>query len=114
MYSYRSFLYFFMIFIILIIIGGFLRYLEKICNKNKNLYEIIDDSSESSNDSVIIDIYENCSICLEPLIKNVVVTNCNHKYHKKCLKRLKKSNLIECPICRTVITTTKTTGSILK
>ena len=43
-----------------------------------------------------------CSICLEPLDKNVVkLDNCNHMFHKKCIKKLILGNqYAKCPLCR--------------
>jgi len=45
----------------------------------------------------------DCPICLENIEKKeIVVTNCNHFFHKKCLFE----SLIEinrCPICRSTI-----------
>ena len=43
--------------------------------------------------------YDNCSICLEPLKKNISTTKCNHKFHKECLE--KSMEFIDCcPLCR--------------
>jgi hypothetical protein len=40
-----------------------------------------------------------CSICLETLNKNIISTNCKHKFHIKCLK--KWTNISNsCPCCR--------------
>lgn len=39
-----------------------------------------------------------CSICLEPLLKNVYALPCAHVYHEKCIREwMKKSH--SCPIC---------------
>ena len=38
-----------------------------------------------------------CSICLELINKNNIILECNHNFHRDCLKHLKKWN---CPICR--------------
>jgi hypothetical protein len=46
---------------------------------------------------------EDCGICLELLRKNYEFLPCKHKFHKKCLKNLSKSNCqskLLCPICR--------------
>ena len=43
-----------------------------------------------------------CSICLDPLDKNVVkLNNCDHMFHKKCIKKLINANkYAKCPLCR--------------
>tara|TARA_Y100000590_G_scaffold467893_1_gene648454 strand:+ start:1729 stop:2208 length:480 start_codon:yes stop_codon:yes gene_type:complete len=43
-----------------------------------------------------------CSICLDPLDKNAVkLDNCNHMFHKKCIKKLISGNqYAKCPLCR--------------
>lgn len=43
-----------------------------------------------------------CSICLDPLDKNVVkLDNCNHMFHKKCIQKLINTNSnAKCPLCR--------------
>lgn len=53
-------------------------------------------------ESCIPDPNTECSICLEPLDKNVVkLDNCNHMFHKKCIKKLIKTNSnAKCPLCR--------------
>ena len=43
-----------------------------------------------------------CSICLEPLIYNIAVLECIHKFHENCISDWlgrKKTNT--CPICET-------------
>ena len=41
-----------------------------------------------------------CSICLEPILKNRPATlSCGHIYHKNCIKNWLKNN-DECPLCR--------------
>jgi len=45
---------------------------------------------------------ENCSICLEPLTSDILITKCFHRYHKKCIRQMQtRSNNNNCPICRT-------------
>ncbi|VVU94466.1 Ring finger domain [seawater metagenome] len=41
-----------------------------------------------------------CSICLLPLKKNKMITDCFHQFHKKCFTKWIKINN-SCPICRT-------------
>jgi len=50
----------------------------------------------------IKDIKENkCSICLEEYIENndIIKLNCDHQYHKECIKEWLKINN-NCPHCR--------------
>ena len=45
---------------------------------------------------------ETCSICMEPMLKQISVklpSPCNHYFHGKCIvKELRKKS--ECPICK--------------
>ena len=43
----------------------------------------------------------NCSICLDVMETDVLVLECNHIFHKNCLKKW------ICPICRTSINVCK-------
>ena len=114
MFLYESLLYMGVIVMILLTIWALLKVIEKTCNKKNSIYDIIDDNSISSNDSISIEIYDSCPICLEPLNKNVVITNCTHKFHINCLKRLKLSKINNCPICRDEILTINSINSVLK
>ena len=51
----------------------------------------------------IIENKGNCSICLEPMIKDIIKLECNHYYHKDCAEEwlCKCSN--KCPICKSEI-----------
>lgn len=40
---------------------------------------------------------DECSICLEELISNIITLSCNHSYHNKCILR---DNIKNCPLCR--------------
>ena len=43
----------------------------------------------------------DCPICLEPFDnETLVITNCSHRFHLKCLSKIKKD---KCPMCRTQI-----------
>ena len=44
----------------------------------------------------------NCSICLDEFTdEQILMTNCEHIYHYKCIKDWKtKSNKFTCPLCR--------------
>jgi hypothetical protein len=37
-----------------------------------------------------------CSICLNEIVRNKIITHCGHKFHKKCLK----PSIKKCPMCR--------------
>ena len=54
-------------------------------------------SKDSDSDS-------DCPICLEKICNNkdIIVTNCNHCFHKRCLFN-HMLNVENCPICRTMI-----------
>jgi len=42
-----------------------------------------------------------CYICHEEIIKNNQILECNHEFHLECVSQIRK---LECPICRTHIT----------
>jgi len=48
-------------------------------------------------------IASECPICLEPLDSTFIKTECNHKFHKKCLDQWLVDNPKnqKCPMCRT-------------
>lgn len=48
--------------------------------------------------------HDECSICLEKMTSNKVRLKCNHFFHKKCLAHCHKT---ECPLCRSIISSTK-------
>ena len=39
----------------------------------------------------------SCSICLEDLKNNLIITPCKHQFHLNCLKKWIKNS---CPLCR--------------
>ena len=52
------------------------------------------------------EINGDCTICLEPLSSKIVtLSNCNHSFHRKCIKEWEKSNPLssDCPLCRASI-----------
>lgn len=49
--------------------------------------------------SEIIDLDDNCAICLDKLNSNVRMTNCRHYFHANCLRLVVKS-CDACPICK--------------
>lgn len=100
------------IFIIIFLIGLFILIVRYLCIKRLKSNSELESNSEyeeiSSEDSVVLEVYNKCSICMDILVlekKNCAVLNCNHILHKKCLEDLKKSSLeFKCPICREKIT----------
>ena len=41
-----------------------------------------------------------CSICREQMIEEVILTECNHKFHKDCIKSwIQVSYRCQCPMC---------------
>jgi hypothetical protein len=40
---------------------------------------------------------EECSICLEELLGEIVILKCTHKFHNDCIKIVKSG---QCPLCR--------------
>jgi hypothetical protein len=47
----------------------------------------------------------DCSICFEPLTKDVrIALPCGHRFHKECIRRSLASTNGTCPNCRTVVT----------
>ena len=51
-------------------------------------------------------IHSNCVICLDRLNNNLLITQCNHLFHKKCILKWKSNceSNFTCPICRCNIT----------
>ncbi|CAD8071959.1 unnamed protein product [Paramecium sonneborni] len=46
-----------------------------------------------------LDKVEECSICMEDLVKNQQTLNCTHSFHKSCIDVWKLKSK-ECPVCR--------------
>jgi len=40
-----------------------------------------------------------CSICLDPLGKNITVLECDHVFHRECISQAEKYK-DTCPLCR--------------
>jgi len=58
------------------------------------------------DDSYIIDMYDECCICLDNLIDNINTIKCGHKFHKHCIETwFKTSNSVKCPLCQKKILT---------
>ncbi len=51
-----------------------------------------------------LEAQETCCICLDVLKKNIHVTKCRHKYHKKCINEyLQYNEVSKCPLCGRII-----------
>ena len=52
---------------------------------------------------------ELCSICLEELNKNIIILDCNHRFHQNCInKYITYKNINNfCPNCRSEINANK-------
>jgi len=46
------------------------------------------------------DCNDDCSICLEPLKNNIIITKCNHIFHNKCIELMINNRHNKCPLCR--------------
>ena len=44
--------------------------------------------------------YNECSICLNPIVKNGRMLDCKHEFHQSCLKRWRSELKYTCPHCR--------------
>lgn len=40
-----------------------------------------------------------CSICIEPVMKDKLTVSCGHVFHSCCMKKWKERNK-NCPLCR--------------
>lgn len=93
--------YIFIIIFIIVLFGLIVRY---VCIKKLDTDSDSETDELSSEDSVVLDVYSSCSICLGILViehNNCVELSCKHIIHKKCLEKFKKSKLeFNCPICR--------------
>jgi hypothetical protein len=47
-----------------------------------------------------LDVESNCSICLDEMCENLIKLECNHMYHKECLKKWVMNSSTKCCICR--------------
>lgn len=48
----------------------------------------------------------DCSICMEKISKDFILTKCNHYFHKVCLEQW-EARSIQCPYCRSSLITGK-------
>ena len=75
-------------------------------NRKKNIKKIKNVNKRNKlNNEKDMDLKDICCICLGDLNEidlekgnNIILkTECNHKFHKKCIKH---NSIINCPICR--------------
>ena len=68
---------------------------------NSPIQSVIPSDSDTENTSVGTnqDDIQDCSICWNTLDARVAETDCNHKFHTKCLTTWARKNPT-CPICR--------------
>ena len=59
--------------------------------RHAGFYICILDLNEENN------IKMSCSICLEDLKHNLIITPCKHQFHRPCLEKWIKNS---CPLCR--------------
>jgi hypothetical protein len=46
----------------------------------------------------------SCPICYDDIKDNIYITNCNHKFCKKCINKWFNNKInVTCPLCRTII-----------
>ena len=50
---------------------------------------------------------DKCAICLEELISNIAVLDCDHKYHFDCIqlwydKKRESGSFLNCPLCNNI------------
>ena len=62
---------------------------------------------EDSNKNIkcrLINEGEECVICLEDLVNNIVLLSCRHEYHYDCIQQwFFKKKYLECPLCRRTV-----------
>ena len=57
------------------------------------------EATESQDTKIEFTSLNECSICMEINYNQVIITDCNHEFHEKCLFEWMK-NSPTCPICR--------------
>ena len=62
--------------------------------------EIDDETNDENNDETNQEIDDENKDENKDEIKDVVILNCSHKYHYKCLNDCFKNNIKKCPLCR--------------
>ena len=68
-----------------------------ISNPQRCFNEALEDSPSKRKYSYEIPI---CSICLNDMLSDLIVTSCGHVYHSECLINCLKNKSV-CPNCRT-------------
>lgn len=72
---------------------------EKKSEENKNVDDCSNENCSIENCSI-----ENCSICLDKKTYSLIILQCTHTFHEKCLLEWTKQNIV-CPLCRQSIIT---------
>jgi len=100
--TYKDFDSYILFYFVCILFGSYFCRIFYICTKNKcKIYYDTYKKNKNLNEELIKDSNNDiCSICLEKLKDDkCVILNCEHIYHKDCIKEwLKKNN--NCPNCR--------------
>lgn len=80
-------------------------------NYNNKILILNDDENENNNENIvelgIIDIMNECPICIEEFSKDYdyTITKCLHKFHNSCIiKHIHRVNH-NCPVCRSELLT---------
>lgn len=84
----------------------------------KNIDSVSNNDKETDKETIIENEEKICSICLENMDndKNLVITECKHKYHFSCLlshitTSVNTKKNLTCPICRGNLNNKKNTDS---
>ena len=96
-----------LLLIILILSILYMIYMRFSLNKSKRTIQPIleiqtteaTQTTESQDTKIEFTSLNECSICMEINYNQVIITDCNHEFHKKCLFEWMK-NSPTCPICR--------------
>lgn len=74
---------------------------QELCNKCLNWDYVVpkkDECIECMSKPYKLKLNDTCSVCLELINEDRFITECNHTFHKECLKFLNT-----CPLCRKTI-----------
>lgn len=73
--------------------------------KNKKEKNKKEEKTEKKSEQNVDDCsIENCSICLDKKTYPLIILQCTHTFHQKCLLEWTKQNIV-CPLCRQSIIT---------
>ena len=61
---------------------------------------------------IAVDSLDNCSICLEPMYRNLYILECNHRFHAECGLKWVAINQ-HCPLCRRAISKDHILGAVV-